>query len=74
MYKGTGWRKKVAVVQAMATPSARASAMLVMEQGLRVAARRRRDPGLVARTIATVIGSDGRAAMSRRRRTEPEVR
>jgi hypothetical protein len=74
MYKGTGWRKKTAVVQAMATPSARASAMLVVEQGLRLAARRRRDPGLVARTIAKMVGPDGRAAVSGRRRTEPEER
>ena len=69
MYTGTGWRKKVAVVQGMATHSARASSLLVMEQGLRVAARRRRDPGLVARTLATMIGPDGRARVSGRRRT-----
>jgi hypothetical protein len=72
MYRGTGWRKKMAVMQGMATPSPRASAILVMEQGLRVAARRRSDPGLVTRTLATIVGRDGRAAVTRRRRTEPE--
>jgi glycosyltransferase involved in cell wall biosynthesis len=68
MYRGTGWRKRVAVMRGVATPSARASALLVMEQGLRFAARRRRDPGLVARTIATIVGPDGRPSLSRRRR------
>jgi glycosyltransferase involved in cell wall biosynthesis len=71
MYKGTGWRKRASVARAMATPSARASALLVLEQVLRVAARRRRDPGLVARTIATIVGPDGLAVGTRRQSTEP---
>ena len=72
MYRGTGWRKKAAVLSALATPSARASALLVMEQGLRVVARSRRDPGLVARAIAGIVGSDGRAAVTGRRPAEPD--
>jgi glycosyltransferase involved in cell wall biosynthesis len=73
MYRGTGWRKKVAVLQALVTPSVRASAMLALEQALRVAARRRHDPGLVARTIATIVGPDGQAAGARRGPTEADA-
>jgi hypothetical protein len=62
MYSPTGWRKKLSVMRAMVTPSFRASAILALEQALRVAARRRSDPGLVARTIATMVAPDGRAA------------
>lgn len=62
MYRGTGWRKRMAVVAALATPSARASSILAVEQVLRPVAARRRDPGLVPRTIATLVGADGRGA------------
>jgi hypothetical protein len=74
MYSGTGWRKKMSVMRAMVTPSIRASALLVLEQVLRVMARRRSDPGLVARTIATMVAPDGRAAGTRRGPAEPEAR
>lgn len=59
MYRGTGWRKRVAVMAALATPSARASSILAVEQLLRPLAARRRDPGLVPRTVATLVGDDG---------------
>lgn len=71
MYNGTGWRKRIAVLGAMATPSGRASAIVAMEQSLRIVARRRHDPGLVARAVAAVAGSDGRAMPYRRAHRTP---
>jgi GT2 family glycosyltransferase len=65
MLPGTTWHKRAAVVRSMATTSPRASAILALEQLARQAARAGRDPGLVARTVARLVGPDGRATPGR---------
>jgi glycosyltransferase involved in cell wall biosynthesis len=55
MDTGAGAAKRAHVLRALATPSARASALLVLEQGARQYGRLRRDPGLAERTLAGAL-------------------
>jgi hypothetical protein len=65
MYAGTGWSHRVAVACAVVGGPPLASGILAVEQAARRVGRARRDPGLVARTMAHVIGADGRAGTVR---------
>ena len=55
MDTGAGVAKRGHVLRALATPSARASALLVLEQCARQYGRLRRDPGLAERTLAGAL-------------------
>ena len=55
MDTGAGLAKRAHVLRALATPSPRASALLVREQLARQRGRLRRDPGLVDRTLARLV-------------------
>ncbi len=55
MDTGAGVAKRAHVLRALATPSARASALLVLEQCARQYGRLRRDPGLAERTLAGAL-------------------
>lgn len=58
MEVGTGIRKRVNVLRSLATPSPKASALLLLEQSVRLAGKSRRDPGLVDRALVRAIGSE----------------
>jgi glycosyltransferase involved in cell wall biosynthesis len=55
MDTGAGVVKRAHVLRALATPSLRASALLVLEQFARQYGRLTRDPGLAERTLASVL-------------------
>jgi glycosyltransferase involved in cell wall biosynthesis len=55
MDTGAGVAKRAHVLRALATPSARASALLVLEQCARQYGRLRHDPGLTERTLASAL-------------------
>lgn len=60
MDSGAGVAKRAHVLRALATPSARASALLVLEQCARQYGRLSGDPGLAERTLAGALTRSGR--------------
>lgn len=60
MLSGEGWGHVAAVARALLTRSVAVSGLLVCEQGAEQLGALRRDPGLVARTMARLIGPGGR--------------
>jgi len=65
MFDGRGWRHRGAVARSLATLSPRASALLVAEQTAHQLGLATHDPGLVARTMARLVGTDGWAGTAR---------
>ncbi len=55
MEEGAGWRKRVNVLRSIATPSAQASALVLLEQVARQWGKARRDPGFVERALVKVL-------------------
>jgi glycosyltransferase involved in cell wall biosynthesis len=71
MQRGEGWAKRGGVLRSLLSPSARLSAILTMEQVTRQLGRARRDPGLVSRALARMIGPDGTGTGARRQQATP---
>lgn len=63
MELGAGWHKRINVLRSMATGSARASALLVLEQSARQVGRVTGDPALDSRLLARAIGDDRGSAL-----------
>jgi hypothetical protein len=60
MLSGEGWRHAASVARSMFTRSLGVSGLLVCEQSAEQLGELRRDPGLVARVMARLIGPGGR--------------